>query len=105
MFKSIRNAQILYKNFNQFNIKKINFHSDLTLDQQKYVDYLFDGVIENKRAELAKAITLIETTSPTKKVLSQNLLNRILHRLKEKKQENNKVTLRIGSYNKYIIKL
>ena len=97
MFKSIRNAQILFKNFNQLNIKKINFYSDLTLDQQKYVDYLYDGVTRNKRAELAKAITLIETTSPTKKVLSQNLLNKILHRLKEKKEGNDKITLRIGS--------
>ncbi|CAF0758840.1 unnamed protein product [Brachionus calyciflorus] len=96
MFKLRRNVQTLYKNFNQLNLKSKNFYSDLTIDQQKYVNTLYEGVVNNRRAELAKAITLIETTNPIKKLLSQNLLNSVLHRLKNKKENNEKITLRIG---------
>ena len=57
---------------------------------------LFDGLVSNSRADLAKAITLIETTNPVKKKSAQVLLNLILHHLKEKRANNGKPCLRIG---------
>jgi putative protein kinase ArgK-like GTPase of G3E family len=68
----------------------------LTSSQQKYVESLFDGVVNNKRADLAKSITLIETTNPVKKLQAELLLDKILKRLKENRNSNAKTSLRIG---------
>lgn len=77
-------------------IKHLKHFSNLTSDQHKFVSDLFNGVVGNKRADLAKAITLIETTSPSKKILSQTLLNNVLHKLKQNRENNEKICLRVG---------
>jgi LAO/AO transport system kinase len=38
----------------------------------------------------------VETTHPVKKVLAQSLLNQVLKRLKENRENNAKICLRIG---------
>lgn len=40
---------------------------------------IFDGLKNHDRGSLARAITLIETSNPTKKVQAKALLNLILH--------------------------
>lgn len=93
MHKLLKNVHSICKN-NNLNLKR--FYSNLTLDQQEYVDSLFDGVINNRRPELAKSITLIETTSPKKKILSEKLLNNVLFRIKDKKDNHENPCLRVG---------
>lgn len=97
MFKLFINTRsVLIKNIIKPKQNRIKFYSDLTLDQQEYVGSLFKGVINNQRSHLAKAITLIETSSPKKKILSQKLLNNVLFCLKEKKNKNLNPCLRVG---------
>lgn len=95
MFKLYKNARSVLKNLKQ-NRYRIKYYSNLTLDQEQYTDSLFNGVITNQRSHLAKAITLIETTSPKKKILSEKLLNSVLFRLKEKKNNHVNPCLRVG---------
>lgn len=73
---------------------KVN-SSTFSAEHEKYLSNLFNGLINNNRADLAKSITLIETTHPFKKVLAQEYLNRVLKHLKEKKNKE-KVCLRVG---------
>ncbi len=61
---------------------------------------LFDGLIRGDRAALAKSITLVETTNEAKKELAQNLLNKTLEYLKEKRGLG-KQTFRIGLHTSY----
>lgn len=70
-----------------------------TNDLSKYnatVESLFKGVISNKRSDLARSITLIETSNPEKKVFAQLLLNKVLHKLKRDREMNKKICLRVG---------
>lgn len=60
------------------------------------VSSLYEGLIENKRNCLSKAITLIETTNLEKKKKSQILLNLIMGNLRERRKKNLKSSLRIG---------
>ena len=68
------------------------------------VPALYSGLIEENRASLARSITLIETTNETKKVLAQDLLDKVLNYLKCNK-ESRKPSFRIGinCFYKYII--
>ena len=66
-----------------------------------FVDDLFDGLIKSKRSDLAKSITLVETTNAEKKKQSQKLLHKVLDDLKRKRSNNNKPSLRIGFLNYY----
>lgn len=75
--------------------------STFSAEHEKYLSNLFNGLINNNRADLAKSITLIETTHPFKKVLAQEYLNRVLKHLKEKKNKD-KVCLRVGKVGIYL---
>jgi len=86
----IRNVRLVSAQF------ALRFNSNLTLSQQKYVESLFDGLVSNKRADLAKSITLIETSNPVKKLQAELLLDKVLKRLKENRISNAKTALRIG---------
>jgi hypothetical protein len=67
-----------------------------SLGQRELVENLFQGIVSNKRASLARSITLVETTHPQKRILSQLLLNRVLAKLKEDRKDNKKLCLRLG---------
>lgn len=86
---------LIRTNYSSYYLNKY-YTAELTNDQHKYVSNLFDGVVGNKRADLAKAITLIETTSSVKKKLSQQLLNSVLLKLKKNRENNEKICLRVG---------
>ena len=60
------------------------------------VTKLFNGLIGNTRSDLARSITLVETSNPEKKKLSQMLLSLVLGNLREKRKNNLKPSLRIG---------
>ena len=75
--------------------------STFSAEHEKYLSNLFNGLVNNNRADLAKSITLIETTHPFKKVLAQEYLNRVLKHLKEKKNKD-KVCLRVGKGGIYL---
>lgn len=77
-------------------IYKRSVHTSLTAEQNVFVSSLFDGLITNKRADLAKSITLIETTHPIKKLQAQEFLNKVLKYLKEDQSKNLKKCLRVG---------
>lgn len=57
---------------------------------------LFNGLIGNKRADLARSITMVETSNPEKKKLAQMLLNLVLGDLREKRNKSMRPSLRIG---------
>jgi len=57
---------------------------------------LFNGLINKTRSDLARSITLVETSNPDKKKLSHMLLHLVLTNLKEKRASNLKPSLRIG---------
>ena len=61
------------------------------------VTALFDGLIKGNRASLAQSITLIETTSETKKILAQELLDKVLNNLKSR-HTSSVTSFRIGIY-------
>ncbi len=71
-------------------------HVNLTSEQKLSVSTLFDGLINNKRPDLAKAITLIETTNQIKKLQAQELLTKVLQHLKDNQSKNLKKCLRVG---------
>lgn len=75
-------------------VEKIFKHH--VLNASTYVDGIFKGVVSNRRADLARSITLIETTSSEKKALAQALLNKVLRKLKHDRETNKKVCLRVG---------
>jgi hypothetical protein len=67
MIQKFKSALIVKKVIeNNFKVQKRL--ASLTSEQKIFVSTLFDGLISNKRADLAKAITLIETTNPIKKL-------------------------------------
>lgn len=51
----------------------------LIKEPDAYVQSIYDGLKNHDRGSLARAITLIETSNPTKKVQAKALLNLILH--------------------------
>ena len=57
------------------------------------VPFLFDGLVEGNRAALARSITLIETSNDKKKVVAQELLDKVLNHLKH---STKKKSFRIG---------
>jgi hypothetical protein len=59
------------------------------------VPMLYTGLIEENRAALARSITLIETTNESKKLLAQDLLDKVLNYLKSLKSLK-KRSFRIG---------
>ena len=65
-------------NFRRFKIK-----SDKKNKTQPDIDELFNGIINNNRVLLAKAITLIESASPRHKEQAKTLLNKLLPHVKE----------------------
>lgn len=69
------------------------------------VSSLFEGLVTNKRADLARSITLIETTNQQKKREAQLLLNLVLGNLKTKRQDNSKHSLRIGYWTYPLIQI
>jgi LAO/AO transport system kinase len=101
IFKSSKLAINLFKTYNLSIIKNFNLTTrrclaKLTQNQENYVDSLYNGLIGNGRAELARSITLVETTNQEKKVMAQYLLNKLLVRLKENRLHKSKTCLRIG---------
>ena len=70
----------------------------LTSPQEEFVSALYNGIISNRRAELARSITLVETSNPEKKVMAQYLLNKLLLKLKDNRMHKSKVCLRIGEH-------
>jgi hypothetical protein len=88
----------LLASISNLNQSFITHHSQLTASQLETVNGLFEGLVNNKRPELARAITLVETSNPVKKAMAQVLLNKLLLRLKENKENNAKVCLRIGGF-------
>lgn len=48
-----------------------------------YVKTVFNGLVNGNRASLARSITLIETTSETRKTEAQELLDMTLQNLKQ----------------------
>lgn len=63
-----------------------------------FEESLFNGLINNKRSDLARSITLVETTNPEKKKKSQKLMKLVLENLKEKRVANEKPCIRIGYF-------
>lgn len=51
----------------------------LIKEPDEYVQSIYDGLKNHDRGSLARAITLIETSNPAKKVQAKALLNLILH--------------------------
>jgi hypothetical protein len=51
----------------------------IKIEPDEYVQNIFDGLKNQDRGSLARAITLIETSNPQKKVQAKALLNLILH--------------------------
>jgi hypothetical protein len=92
---NIKIAKTLFTLTSQ-HISNRNVHTSLTAEQNSFVSNLFDGLITNKRADLAKSITLIETTHPVKKLQAQEFLNKVLKYLKESQSKNLKKCLRVG---------
>ena len=72
--------------------------SQLSSLQRDALDKLFDGVVNNKRADLARAITLIETTNDVKKTYARFLLDKVLKQLKANRESNVKTCLRVGTF-------
>lgn len=70
--------------------------SSLSSESIDFVEKIFKGVTTNKRADLARSITLIETTNPEKKILAQILLNKVLHKLKRDRETSKTTCLRVG---------
>jgi hypothetical protein len=62
------------------------------------VPVLFDGLIKGNRASLAQSITLIETTSEKKKILAQELLDKVLNNLRSRKSST---SFRIGKFRSF----
>ena len=65
---------------------------------QRPIDTIYKDMIDGKRSALAHAITLVESTRPEKRQLSETLLSRTLKRLRSgiTYSNNSKVTFRIG---------
>lgn len=76
--------------------KRVKLVQCLKYSTSNQVDSLFDGLIKCKRCDLARSITLIETTNPEKKKQSQLLLHKVLDDLKQKRLNNLSPSLRIG---------
>lgn len=51
----------------------------ILIEPDEYVQNIFDGLKNEDRGSLARAITLVETSNPQKKVQAKALLNLILH--------------------------
>jgi hypothetical protein len=96
MIPRLKLNRLLLNIFDSRALNPKNF-SKLTPSQEETVNSLFNGIVGNRRAELARSITLVETSNPVKKNMAQVLLNKLLTRLKENRQNNAKVCLRIGS--------
>lgn len=89
-------AFVLRSNFlNKFTQFKAVIHASRTY-VNTYVDDLFDGLTKSKRSDLAKSITLVETSNAEKKIKSQLLLHKVLDDLKHKRLDNKPPSLRIG---------
>lgn len=82
-------------------ITKLTQYRRSVSTSRTFVDDLFDGLTKSKRSDLAKSITLVETTNAEKKKQSQKLLHKVLDDLKRKRSNNNKPSLRIGFLNYY----
>lgn len=98
-------AFVLRSNFlNKFTQFKAVIHASRTY-VNTYVDDLFDGLTKSKRSDLAKSITLVETSNAEKKIKSQLLLHKVLDDLKHKRLDNKPPSLRIGSYLNALINI
>ena len=105
-FKNILPCSAAYLSINRYSTKS---KSTPSLEQRNYlhqdtkeddplVAKLYNGVVTGKRASLAQAITLAETTNAMKKAQAQVLMQRILkHAQEQQKHSLHKVkSLRIG---------
>ena len=70
----------------------------LIVEPDEYVQSVYDGLVSHDRGSLARAITLIETSNPKKKLQAKALLNLILHNQKANEVHSVKgpKTFRIG---------
>ncbi len=84
---------------NLFIKRTITFRSYSVSTTNDYVFDLFNGLVASKRSDLAKSITLIETVNTDKKKQAQLLLHKVLEVLKQKKNNNENPSLRIGAGN------
>ncbi|XP_009960407.1 PREDICTED: methylmalonic aciduria type A protein, mitochondrial [Leptosomus discolor] len=66
--------------------------------EQRLVDRLYSGLIQGRRACLAEAITLVESTQSRKKKIAQVLLQKVLsyHREQEKLNQGKPLAFRVG---------
>ncbi|XP_001377033.2 methylmalonic aciduria type A protein, mitochondrial isoform X1 [Monodelphis domestica] len=77
----------------------IKLHTEGFSDKERrYVDKLYTGLIQGKRASLAEAITLIESTHSRKRDLAQVLLQMVLtyHREQEQSNKGKPLAFRVG---------
>ncbi|XP_044536364.1 methylmalonic aciduria type A protein, mitochondrial [Gracilinanus agilis] len=77
----------------------IKLHTEGFSDKERrYVDKLYTGLIQGKRASLAEAITLIESTHSRKRDLAQVLLQMVLtyHREQEESNKGKPLAFRVG---------
>ncbi len=93
-FQMISKLNLLVASKNILPSKCLRFESSNSIPPR--VLSLFNGLVQNKRADLARSITLIETSNQQKKKEAQIILNMVLANLKEKRKDNSKHSLRIG---------
>lgn len=60
-------------------LQTMSAEKGLIKEPDEYVQSIYDGLKNHDRGSLARAITLIETSNPAKKVQAKELLNLILH--------------------------
>lgn len=79
----------------------------LIKEPDEYVQSIYDGLKNHDRGSLARAITLIETSNPAKKVQAKELLNLILHDQKANEVHSLKgpKTFRVGKVFFFSVKL
>ncbi|XP_059326461.1 methylmalonic aciduria type A protein, mitochondrial [Ammospiza nelsoni] len=71
---------------------------ELSDQEQRLIDRLYQGLIQGHRACLAESITLIESTQSRKKKVAQVLLQKVLsyHREQEKLNQGKPLAFRVG---------
>nr|XP_022326557.1 methylmalonic aciduria type A protein, mitochondrial-like [Crassostrea virginica] len=78
--KDIKNSKGLF--YCSSSLRTESVEKGLIVEPDEYVQSVYDGLVSHDRGSLARAITLIETSNPKKKLQAKALLNLILHNQK-----------------------
>ena len=80
----------------QYLIHIKNHFSNASNKRDTVVMSLFNGLINKTRSDLARSITLVETSNQNKKKMADVLLNNVLEHLRIKREQKSVPSLRVG---------